>query len=56
VHNFLRAVVIDDPEEIGVAMRACQTTGFEDLVVFETTAGRKRCRLLCIRAAGNGQQ
>ena len=58
VKDFLRAGVIDRPQNAGLALRPCEAAGFANIGIFETTDSFKnqRSRLLGIRAAGQRQQ
>lgn len=58
VQSFLRAGVIDCPENTGLTLRPSKPAGFANIGVFETTDGLKmqRCRLLRTGAAGKRQQ
>ena len=53
-----RAIIVNDPQQIGLPMRTREATGFEDFRVLQLSAYRKcrRCRRLGIRASGDSQQ
>jgi len=58
MNGLIGTAVVDDKEQPGLALRAGERAGFEDVGIFEMTADleRERCRLLGIRAAGKRQQ